>query len=96
MCRCIASNGDHPLTFDKAQGGVGIGLAFVQKIVQMHGGTVGAEGAGIGRGSTFTVRLPLASGTRFWHSLLGRLPRQLKFSIYRSPKVQLWPVEYWW
>jgi signal transduction histidine kinase/ActR/RegA family two-component response regulator len=45
----------------RAQGGLGIGLALVRKLVQMHGGSVSAESAGLGQGSTFSVRLPLAS-----------------------------------
>ena len=47
-------------TMDRSQGGLGIGLALVQRLVQMHGGTVIAESAGEGLGSTFSVRLPLA------------------------------------
>jgi signal transduction histidine kinase/CheY-like chemotaxis protein len=43
---------------DRAKGGLGIGLALVRKLVQMHGGEAGAYSAGEGRGSTFTITLP--------------------------------------
>ena len=49
--------GDQSL--ERAKGGLGIGLALVQQLVTLHGGSVAAESAGDGRGSTFTVRLPL-------------------------------------
>jgi PAS domain S-box-containing protein len=45
---------------DRAQGGLGIGLSLVRRLVEMHGGSVKAESPGPGAGSTFTVRLPLA------------------------------------
>jgi len=44
---------------DRAQGGLGIGLALVKSLVEMHGGSVKASSAGIGSGSEFEVRLPL-------------------------------------
>jgi CheY-like chemotaxis protein len=43
----------------RAQGGVGIGLALVKGLVELHGGTVSASSGGKGQGSRFEVRLPL-------------------------------------
>ena len=45
---------------ERAKGGLGIGLALVRGIVELHGGGIRAESAGEGRGSTFIVTLPLA------------------------------------
>lgn len=44
----------------RSQGGLGIGLTVVKRIVEMHGGTVLATSAGLGQGSEFTVRLPVS------------------------------------
>jgi len=45
-------------TLDHSQGGLGIGLALVRKLVEMHGGRASAYSAGLGRGSEFVVCLP--------------------------------------
>src|SRR5215211_7370266 len=42
----------------RAQSGMGIGLAVVQQLVELHGGSVAAFSAGVGQGATFTIRLP--------------------------------------
>jgi CheY-like chemotaxis protein len=49
----VGSNRQH------AQGGLGIGLSLVRQLVDLHGGTVSAHSEGIGKGSTFVVRLAL-------------------------------------
>lgn len=48
-----------PITIDRARGGMGIGLALVKTLVGLHQGTVTAASEGSGKGSTFTVSLPL-------------------------------------
>jgi CheY-like chemotaxis protein len=48
---------------DRAQGGLGIGLALVRKLVELHGGAATAESPGPDLGSTFVIRLPLAAGS---------------------------------
>ena len=53
---------DHSAT--KAQGGLGIGLTIVKNLVEMHGGSIAARSAGLGKGSEFEARLPLLTGKR--------------------------------
>ena len=54
--------GDRPV--DRAEGGLGLGLALVRSLVQLHGGSVTATSAGVARGSEFVVRLPALDGGR--------------------------------
>ncbi|MGH7122369.1 MAG: hybrid sensor histidine kinase/response regulator, partial [Acetobacteraceae bacterium] len=45
-------------TLDRAEGGLGIGLAVVKKLIHMHSGTITAESGGSGKGATIEIRLP--------------------------------------
>lgn len=47
-------------SLERTEGGLGIGLTLVQRLVELHGGTVEAHSAGPGQGSEFIVRLPIA------------------------------------
>src|SRR5262249_44445154 len=51
-------------SLDRSQGGLGIGLTMVQRLVQLHGGAVEARSEGLGRGSEFIVRLPILDFAR--------------------------------
>jgi len=46
-------------TLNRSQGGLGIGLALVKQIVDLHGGAVAVHSDGVGKGAEFVVRLPL-------------------------------------
>jgi PAS domain S-box-containing protein len=58
-------------TLDRAQGGLGIGLAVVKRLVEMHGGRVSATSAGLGKGTTFEITLPRTETIR---EPQGKLP----------------------
>jgi signal transduction histidine kinase len=51
-------------TLDRSQGGLGIGLALVRRLMELHGGTVHAESAGPNRGSRFAIRMPAQDAPR--------------------------------
>jgi len=44
--------------FDRAHGGLGLGLAIAKQLVELHGGTIRASSAGVGQGATFEIKLP--------------------------------------
>lgn len=67
-------------TLDRAQGGLGIGLTLVRRLVQLHGGSVEARSSGLGRGSQFLVRLPRL-----------RLPQTLPRD--QAPTETAWPAD---
>jgi CheY-like chemotaxis protein len=48
-------------SLDRSRGGLGLGLALVKGLLDLHGGSVDAYSAGVGKGSTFTVTLPLVA-----------------------------------
>jgi PAS domain S-box-containing protein len=52
----LFAQGDRSIA--RSEGGLGIGLTVVRKLVEMHGGTVSAASEGVGHGSEFTIRLP--------------------------------------
>lgn len=53
----VFAQGEQPL--HRPRGGLGVGLAICRNVVEMHGGTISAQSLGRGRGSQFTVRLPI-------------------------------------
>jgi signal transduction histidine kinase/ActR/RegA family two-component response regulator len=53
-----------PSARNRSEGGAGIGLSLANGIVVLHGGTIEARSAGLGKGSEFSVRLPLAPASR--------------------------------
>jgi CheY-like chemotaxis protein len=55
----VFAQGEQPL--HRPLGGLGVGLAIARNVVEMHGGTISAHSLGRGRGSQFTVRLPIES-----------------------------------
>ena len=78
--------GDHGTT--RAHGGLGLGLAIVQHLVELHGGTVRVHSDGEGRGATFTIRLPARAVTTAARRL-SQSPQAVAASFDASPKWRL-------
>jgi signal transduction histidine kinase len=82
-----------------AQGGLGIGLTLVRSLIEMHGGEVTARSAGVGQGSEFEVRLPLATqdaplvrDTAAAYQEVRGLPRVLVVDDNRDAAISLGAV----
>jgi signal transduction histidine kinase/CheY-like chemotaxis protein len=56
---------------DRAEGGLGIGLALTKGLVELHGGTIAAESAGLGAGSSFRIEIPNARAAMSTHAEAG-------------------------
>jgi|GEM_PF-2994564 len=69
-------------TLDRSEGGLGLGLSLVQSLLTLHGGSVEAHSAGLGHGSEFIVRLPLAAELN-----LPALPVPLPVAAARSSRI---------
>ena len=69
-------------TLERARGGLGIGLALVRRLVELHGGTVGAWSEGEGQGSKFTVRFPAVMASAHTSSEMS-FPRERRAKARR-------------
>ncbi len=67
-------------TTTRSHGGLGLGLAIVRQLVELHGGSIQASSAGKGRGATFTVKLPLSQNAVLPASSDSQTLRALDFS----------------
>jgi PAS domain S-box-containing protein len=67
---------------ERTQGGLGIGLTLVKRLVEMHGGTIQASSGGVGHGAEFVVRLPLT----------GRLSDAKQTPPLRSTAISRWRI----
>ncbi len=74
-------------TLDRSHGGLGIGLTLARRLVALHGGSIHAHSDGVGRGSEFTVRLPLAPVQPFPARVSGGHAMEQLFPKYPARRV---------
>lgn len=72
---------------DRSDGGLGIGLSLVHRLIEMHGGTISAQSAGSGQGSEFTITMPCVTPTAELE------PRQLPASTDNQPRLAILVVD---
>ncbi|MDV2995976.1 MAG: Sensor histidine kinase TodS [Chroococcidiopsis sp. SAG 2025] len=68
----------------RSYGGLGLGLAIVRHLVELHGGTVCAESLGVGQGATFRVMLPLLETAEFGIRNTPTLKQATEFGIHNT------------
>lgn len=72
---------------DRAEGGLGLGLALVKNLTELHGGSVAARSEGAGKGSEFEIRLPLSNRTTGAWPVLSERPAESRARIPRCVVV---------
>ncbi|HEY7330137.1 MAG TPA: response regulator [Gemmataceae bacterium] len=77
-------------TLDRSQGGLGIGLTLVRRLVELHGGSVQALSEGLGRGSEFAVRLPAVQKNDELPTRNGAAQNPL--DAFKTPVAARWRV----
>jgi CheY-like chemotaxis protein len=68
-------------SLERSSAGLGVGLSLARKLVELHGGSIRAESAGQGRGSTFTVTLPILAASSA--AAAEQAPVQVAHRLYR-------------